>query len=292
MNFASNEEIKFRLNLLGMDNTFLDADLYCVKLDMLRKIFSESALTKIETQNIKSEIPKSNSTHQIGSNLRSFKTMGSLLTKTSSNYENEEKYENISDLYSEMDHDNAIDNEKLFENHYYEFNKANGQYEKLHSQNSHFEQPTSNMTRKISQTSQSSHFTQVTSDQNSQVYQSGPKFSDSSKNYEILSNCKSEQLEKLERIISQMNTPKEKICVKAYKSKMKTKFCKLYEKNSQLTAERTKYKIFHKCKFPNCSRTFASSGWLKSHFEEHLREIKDNEFNKEFEKMLNLFSIK
>jgi len=95
------------------------------------------------------------------------------------------------------------------------------------------------------------------------------------------------QLEKLQKIVSEMNSStKEKIIVKAYKSKMKSKFSRIYETNSNLNAEKTKYKIFHKCKFPNCSRTFASSGWLKSHFAEHLEELAKNKFNEDFEKLL------
>ena len=47
--------------------------------------------------------------------------------------------------------------------------------------------------------------------------------------------------------------------------------------------EKIKNKIFHKCNFPSCNRTFASPGWLKSHFNEHDNEIKNYKFNKIFE---------
>ena len=95
-------------------------------------------------------------------------------------------------------------------------------------------------------------------------------------------------MEQLDRIFKEMNESKEaKVIIKAYKSKLKTKFCKIYESNSEFYKEKNKFKIFHKCNFPGCSRTFASPGWLKSHFNEHLQEIKVNKFNVEFEKSLN-----
>ena len=74
--------------------------------------------------------------------------------------------------------------------------------------------------------------------------------------------------------------------IKAYKSKHKIKYSKIYEKNSELNKQQNKYKMFHKCNFPNCGRTFSSSGWLKSHFNEHLKLIKKNKFNILFEKYI------
>jgi hypothetical protein len=98
------------------------------------------------------------------------------------------------------------------------------------------------------------------------------------------------QMNQLDRIFKEMNESKEaKVIIKAYKSKLKTKFYKIYESNSQFFKEKNKYKIFHKCNFPGCSRTFASAGWLKSHFNEHLQELKLNKFNLEFEKSLAKF---
>ena len=75
--------------------------------------------------------------------------------------------------------------------------------------------------------------------------------------------------------------------IKAYKSKHKIKYSKIYEKNSELNKQQNKYKMFHKCNFPNCGRTFSSSGWLKSHFNEHLKLIKKNKFNILFEKYIS-----
>lgn len=103
----------------------------------------------------------------------------------------------------------------------------------------------------------------------------------------ILKNSQEYQMEQLDRIFKEMNESKEaKVIIKAYKSKLKTKFYKVYESNSEFYKEKNKYKIFHKCNFPGCSRTFASAGWLKSHFNEHLQEIKVNKFNIEFERSL------
>ena len=75
--------------------------------------------------------------------------------------------------------------------------------------------------------------------------------------------------------------------IKAYKSKHKIKYSKIYEKNSELNKQQNKYKMFHKSNFPNCGRTFSSSGWLKSHFNEHLKLIKKNKFNILFEKYIS-----
>jgi len=104
----------------------------------------------------------------------------------------------------------------------------------------------------------------------------------------ILKDSQEYQMEQLDRIFKEMNESKEaKVIIKAYKSKLKTKFYKIYESNSEFYKEKNKFKIFHKCNFPGCSRTFASAGWLKSHFNEHLQEIKVNKFNVEFERSLN-----
>jgi len=83
------------------------------------------------------------------------------------------------------------------------------------------------------------------------------------------------------------NNNNNKNIIKAYKSKHKIKYSKIYEKNSELNKQQNKYKMFHKCNFPNCGRTFSSSGWLKSHFNEHLKLIKKNKFNILFEKYIS-----
>jgi hypothetical protein len=106
-------------------------------------------------------------------------------------------------------------------------------------------------------------------------------------NLEIFKNCSSSQMNQLKRMFTTMNSSNEsQIIVKAYRSKLKSKFYEIYEKNSQKLQEKIKYKIFHKCNFPSCGRTFASAGWLKSHFKEHLMEIKKNKFNILFENMI------
>lgn len=48
-----------------------------------------------------------------------------------------------------------------------------------------------------------------------------------------------------------------------------------------------KMKIFHRCVFPNCGRIFTSSGWLRSHFNEHIKEMKNNKFNLLFNTIIN-----
>lgn len=106
-------------------------------------------------------------------------------------------------------------------------------------------------------------------------------------NLEIFRNCSLTQMNQLKRMFTTMNSSYEsKIIVKAYRSKLKSKFYEIYEQNSQKLQEKIKYKIFHKCNFPTCGRTFASAGWLKSHFKEHLREIKKNKFNIVFENLI------
>jgi hypothetical protein len=102
----------------------------------------------------------------------------------------------------------------------------------------------------------------------------------------LFKNCSEDQLSNLKNIFSKMNEETDKVIVKAYKSKLKTKFYEIYEQNSQSMKEKIKHKIFHKCNFPNCRRTFASSGWLRSHFNEHLMELKKNKFNILFDQFI------
>lgn len=71
----------------------------------------------------------------------------------------------------------------------------------------------------------------------------------------------------------------EKQVFKAYKSKHKRKFYQIYEHNSKQAKSIHQYKMFHKCNFPHCGRTFLSSGWLKAHFDEHLKEMDNVPFN-------------
>jgi hypothetical protein len=109
----------------------------------------------------------------------------------------------------------------------------------------------------------------------------------------IMKNSQEYQMEQLDRIFKEMNEDNEtRVIIKAYKSKLKTKFYKVYESNSEFYKEKNKLKIFHKCNFPGCNRTFASAGWLKSHFAEHIEEIKLNKFNIEFERCLNKLRYK
>lgn len=89
-------------------------------------------------------------------------------------------------------------------------------------------------------------------------------------------------LNRLKQLLAKITTNEDKVIIKAYRSKLKSKFKRIYEKNSENFNESTKYKIFHKCKFPGCERTFASCGWLKSHFDDHLSELQKSEVNQKF----------
>jgi hypothetical protein len=101
----------------------------------------------------------------------------------------------------------------------------------------------------------------------------------------IFKNCAKDQISNLNAIMTRY-TEADKVIVKAYKSKLKSKFYQIYEHNSKIQKESTKYKLFHRCNFPGCNRTFASSGWLKSHFNEHMKEIKMNKFNVLFDEFI------
>ena len=74
--------------------------------------------------------------------------------------------------------------------------------------------------------------------------------------------------------------------IEAYKSKHKSKFIKIYENNSINFNEKNKNKLFHKCCYPGCNRTFASSGWLKAHFKEHLKQVHNSLFCKLFRNLI------
>ena len=74
--------------------------------------------------------------------------------------------------------------------------------------------------------------------------------------------------------------------IKAYKSKLKKKYSRLYEINSINLEEKNKFKLFHKCCYPGCDRTFSSSGWLKAHLDKHLNKIHNGKYSKLFETIL------
>lgn len=107
-------------------------------------------------------------------------------------------------------------------------------------------------------------------------------------NFEIFKDNSLSQFEKLESIVKQIiNYKKANSGIKAYKSKLKSRFYKIYEQNSLMMKEKSKFKIFHKCSFLGCQRTFSTSGWLKAHFNEHMKELQENEFNKLFSKAIS-----
>ena len=74
------------------------------------------------------------------------------------------------------------------------------------------------------------------------------------------------------------------LAVKSYKSKYKNKFIDIYENNSIILKNKNKYKLFHKCCYPGCNRTFTYSGWLKAHYKIHLKEIQESAYCRLFEK--------
>ena len=76
------------------------------------------------------------------------------------------------------------------------------------------------------------------------------------------------------------------IFINTYKSKIRTKFLKIYDTNSINIQGKIKYKLFHKCCYPGCNRTFSSSGWLKAHLKEHLKQIHNSNFSLLFKKFI------
>ena len=61
---------------------------------------------------------------------------------------------------------------------------------------------------------------------------------------------------------------------------------KLYEINSINLQEKNKFKLFHKCCYPGCTRTFSSSGWLRSHLNKHLKQLHNSKYCKLFKNYL------
>jgi hypothetical protein len=87
--------------------------------------------------------------------------------------------------------------------------------------------------------------------------------------------------------ISDVNTKaNNKYLINAYKSKHKKKYSKLYEFNSIELAKKNRNKLYHKCCYPGCNRTFSSSGWLKAHLKQHLKHIHNSKYCKLFEKFV------
>ena len=67
--------------------------------------------------------------------------------------------------------------------------------------------------------------------------------------------------------------------INSYNSINQSKFSKVIDINSLNNQGKHKYKLFHKCCFPGCNRTFSSSGWLKAHFKEHLKHLEKSKFS-------------
>ena len=94
----------------------------------------------------------------------------------------------------------------------------------------------------------------------------------------------SEDIEALRKIVNNLNKDlnENKYSIKAYNSKLKQKNLSVYINNSKLTEKANELKKYHQCNFPDCRRTFSSAGWLKSHLDEHMIEIQENDYNREF----------
>lgn len=109
------------------------------------------------------------------------------------------------------------------------------------------------------------------------------------KEFNELIEEKMPQIEKLETLVTNINSD---VCnadkiIKAYRSKLKCRNWNAYLQNSKITEIKNKFKFYHKCNFPGCNRTFSSSGWLKTHLDEHILEIQNDDFNKDFNLCLN-----
>ena len=90
----------------------------------------------------------------------------------------------------------------------------------------------------------------------------------------------------LSKNLFDINFQKGVYAVKAYKSKHKKKYSKLYEANSVILEEKNRYKLYHRCCYPCCNRTFSSSGWLKAHLKDHLKQIHNSKYCRLFEKYI------
>ena len=81
-----------------------------------------------------------------------------------------------------------------------------------------------------------------------------------------------------------LNKEESDLAIKSYKSKYKNKYQDIYENNSIIFKNKNKYKLYHKCSYPGCNRTYTYSGWLKAHYKVHLKEIHESAYCKLFEK--------
>ena len=61
----------------------------------------------------------------------------------------------------------------------------------------------------------------------------------------------------------------------------------IYENINTKRSKKLQFKIIHKCKYPGCRRRFISSGWLKVHFSEHLKEMAKSKFNVLFDRLIH-----
>ena len=97
-----------------------------------------------------------------------------------------------------------------------------------------------------------------------------------------------DDIEKVGKAKNTENDSKERnnFYIKSYKSKYKIQKKIQYEKNSFDVKIRNKNKIFHKCCYPGCNRTFSTSGWLRTHYNVHLQDIHSSAYCRLFAKYL------
>ena len=103
-----------------------------------------------------------------------------------------------------------------------------------------------------------------------------------------MSLTNNEQVTSLNKIINSLIKNNEhKEVISATKMKTNKQVRVLYGKTKNQKNDRSQYKIIHKCSYPGCARIFTSSGWLRAHFGEHLKELKKTKFNVLFDTLIH-----
>lgn len=94
--------------------------------------------------------------------------------------------------------------------------------------------------------------------------------------FKIFSGDQISQLKKLGKLSLQLNNDikESKTVIKAYQSKYKKRYLQSYIQNSKSLQSINRTKLYHKCNFPGCNRTLSSSGWLSSHLDEHIKDLR------------------
>lgn len=97
-----------------------------------------------------------------------------------------------------------------------------------------------------------------------------------------------EHLNSLNNIIQALNTTTEhKDVITSIQMKKTNNVKVIYENINTKKSNKLPFKIIHKCKYPGCHRMFISSGWLKVHLSEHLKEMAKSKFNVLFDRLIH-----